>query len=180
MAAAIHDGHALGEEVAASMTLSATERLREEDPHTGEWSRIALVRLIGRRSRFEVDLNRLRERAIDLARVHALLLDVAARNPLCLHEPVPLVIFQGFGDSGIDLQLSVWAARQNFLEVRNSIAQQVKATFDAEGVEIPFPHVSLYTGSASPPLSVRLTSDTGRAGERDPGQTTARPNAESP
>jgi N-formylglutamate amidohydrolase len=64
VAAAIHDGHALREEVAASMTLSATERLREEDPHTGEWSRIAPVHLIGRRSRFEIDLNRLRERAI--------------------------------------------------------------------------------------------------------------------
>ena len=62
--AAIHDGHALRPEVAAAIALSDAERLREEDPFTARWTRLAPTRLIGRRSRFEVDLNRPRELAI--------------------------------------------------------------------------------------------------------------------
>ena len=66
VATAIHDGHAVREEVAEILALDETERLREEDPLTGQWTTIADTRLIGLRSRFEVDLNRPREKAIYL------------------------------------------------------------------------------------------------------------------
>lgn len=92
----------------------------------------------------------------DLDRVREVLLDVADRNPLCLEEPAPLIIFQGFGDSSVDLQFSVWGARENYLELRNQISAAVKRRFDQEGIEIPFPHRTLYTGSVTEPLPVRL------------------------
>lgn len=63
VAAAIHDGHAQRPEVASYMALSPAERLREEDPFTAPWTRIAPNQLIGLRSRFEVDLNRPRDKA---------------------------------------------------------------------------------------------------------------------
>ena len=40
------------------------ERLREEDPFTDLWTEVAPTRVIGTRSRFEVDLNRPREKAV--------------------------------------------------------------------------------------------------------------------
>lgn len=46
------------------MALAELDRLREEDPHTGRWAEIADTRIIGQRSRFEVDLNRPREKAV--------------------------------------------------------------------------------------------------------------------
>ena len=64
--AAIHDGHALRDEVAEIMALNELERLREEDPFTAQWSQIAETRIIGLHSRFEVDLNRPRQKAIYL------------------------------------------------------------------------------------------------------------------
>jgi hypothetical protein len=64
VAAAIHDGHEIREEVLAHMTLSEADRLREEDPYTQLWTTIAPTRVIGLRSRFEVDLNRPRETAV--------------------------------------------------------------------------------------------------------------------
>ncbi len=64
IATAIHDGHAVREEVAAHLALSDSERLREEDPYTGEWAQVAPTRVIGTRSRFEVDLNRPRDKAV--------------------------------------------------------------------------------------------------------------------
>lgn len=102
----------------------------------------------------------------DLERVRQLLLDVADRNRLCLEEPVPLIIFQGFGDSSVDLQFSVWAARENYLDLRNQISAEVKRRFDEEGIEIPFPHRTLYSGSATEPHPVRIAEPPGgRAGE---------------
>lgn len=64
VAAAIHDGHALRPQAAEIMALSAAERLREEDPFTAAWTTIVDDRLIGTQSRFEVDLNRPREKAV--------------------------------------------------------------------------------------------------------------------
>ncbi|MEX0702132.1 MAG: N-formylglutamate amidohydrolase [Planctomycetales bacterium] len=64
VAAAIHDGSDVRLEVAEWMTLHESDRLREQDPHTAEWTAVAPTRIIGRRSRFEVDFNRPRERAV--------------------------------------------------------------------------------------------------------------------
>lgn len=97
----------------------------------------------------------------DLGRVRKLLLAVADANPLCLEEPAPIFIFQGFGTSSLDVQFSVWARRENYLDLRNSIPEEIKACFDREGIEIPFPHQSLYAGSESAPFPVHLVSDSG-------------------
>lgn len=58
VATAIHDGHALGASTAARMVLPAEERLREEDPHTGQAIVDVPTHVIPLRSRFEADLNR--------------------------------------------------------------------------------------------------------------------------
>lgn len=64
VAVAIHDGHAVREQVADQFALTDLERLREEDPFTGLWAEMAPTRIIGLRSRFEVDLNRKRHRCV--------------------------------------------------------------------------------------------------------------------
>lgn len=61
---AIHDGHKLRKEVAEIMALNEDERLREEDPFTGEWITIGNTQIIATQSRFQVDLNRPREKAV--------------------------------------------------------------------------------------------------------------------
>lgn len=85
----------------------------------------------------------------NLDQVRDVLIEVARNNPICLAEPEPLIIFQGFGDSAQNLQFSVWAARENFLAVRNGLPQEVKSAFDRAGIEIPFPHRVLVHTSTS-------------------------------
>jgi small-conductance mechanosensitive channel len=90
----------------------------------------------------------------DLEKVIAVIKRVVKRNPFCLDEPEPLVVFKDFGASGINILLGVWFEKANFLKVKNSLFIEIKSTFDAEGIEIPFPHLSIYTGETTKPFPV--------------------------
>ena len=95
----------------------------------------------------------------DLERVKEILMDVALANELCLIDPEPLFIVLGFGSSSLDFQFSVWAQKEKWLDMRNSMHVQVKRALDDAGIEIPFPHVSVYAGSRTDPLPVRVQND---------------------
>ncbi|NIR52929.1 mechanosensitive ion channel family protein [candidate division KSB1 bacterium] len=94
----------------------------------------------------------------DIGRVRQILIDVAKKNPLCLQEPEAEVRFSGFGNSSIDLLLVVWVEKGDFLKVKNDLQEEVKRRFDQEGVEMPFPHVSVYKGSVSEPFPVHVVA----------------------
>jgi N-formylglutamate deformylase len=64
--AAIHDGHQIRTELAEYLSLGESSRLREEDPFTGKWLSISKNTITTKTSRFEVDLNRPREKAVYL------------------------------------------------------------------------------------------------------------------
>lgn len=64
VATAIHDGHELRPEIAEIMRLSDADRLREEDPYTGQAILDVPTHIIAHRSRFEFDLNRGAEEAV--------------------------------------------------------------------------------------------------------------------
>jgi N-formylglutamate deformylase len=64
VATAIHDGHDLRPDCAAAMVLDEATRLREEDPFTARFAAACPTRLVAKRSRFEVDLNRPRDKAV--------------------------------------------------------------------------------------------------------------------
>jgi len=95
----------------------------------------------------------------DLRKVKTVLENVARNNPLCLEEPEPVIIFQTFGESSITITLGVWFEKANYLAVRNSVFIEIKEAFDREGIEIPFPHISVYAGEASKPIGVKLLED---------------------
>ena len=67
VATAIHDGHGVSPLNSGLMAVSEADRLREEDPHTGTWARLADTYVVATRSRFEVDLNRPRNKAVYIA-----------------------------------------------------------------------------------------------------------------
>jgi small-conductance mechanosensitive channel len=99
----------------------------------------------------------------DIKNVRQVLEQVAAANPLCLDEPKPIFVFLGFGESSLDMQFSVWVKRENFIDLKNSIHEEIKEAFDAEGIEIPFPHRSLYTGSVTEPFPIRIIDETAQS-----------------
>jgi small-conductance mechanosensitive channel len=62
-----------------------------------------------------------------------------------------------FGSSSIDLDFRIWAPVDDWLLLKDTIQEEVKSRFNKEGIEIPFPHVSLYAGSESKPIPVQMT-----------------------
>lgn len=92
----------------------------------------------------------------DIGKVRTVLLEIAQKNPLCLNEPEPIIILDGFGNSSVDIFFGIWASSQDWLQLKNSITEEIKLRFDSEGIEIPFPHISLYAGSKTDPIPVRV------------------------
>lgn len=92
----------------------------------------------------------------DMARVRDLLFDVADRNPLVLDNPAPQFFYDGYGDSALEFRLCVWVTKENIVDVRNEIRLEIKEVFDRKGIEIPFPHITLYSGSVTEPFPLRM------------------------
>jgi small-conductance mechanosensitive channel len=105
----------------------------------------------------------------DIGTVRSVLLDVADKNPLALMDPQPLVIFQGYGESSVDLEFGLWTTRENFGQLRDTLPEQIKRRFDEEGIEIPFPHRTLQLSSDSAPVPVRVVSGGGEPAGGAPG-----------
>jgi small-conductance mechanosensitive channel len=95
----------------------------------------------------------------DVGKVKEVLADIAAKNPFCLDEPKPLILFKDFGSSALEFMFGLWFVKTDYFALRNSIMQEIKERFDAEGIEIPFPHTTLYTGLATEPFPIRIIND---------------------
>lgn len=79
--AAIHNGHELSLEVKKNIAVSEEIRLKEEDPYTERFTRSASNTIIGRKSRFEVDVNRAVENCIYLEPKDAWGLSIRKNTP---------------------------------------------------------------------------------------------------
>ena len=100
----------------------------------------------------------------DVAKVRDILMEVAEKNPYALKEPEPLIIFDQFGASSVDLLFLVWTQTSTWLKLKNTLYEDVKAAFDRNDVEIPFPHVTVYTGEATKPFPIEKLEEAGENG----------------
>ena len=94
----------------------------------------------------------------DVKKVIRVLKEVAEANPNSLNEPEPLVLFKDFGASSLDFLVGIWFEKTKFLDLKNSIMREIKERFDQEGIEIAFPHLTVYAGSDTKPFPVQVTS----------------------
>ena len=73
--------------------------------------------------------------------VERVLLEAAAASGDVLTEPVPTVVFCGFGDSSLDFELRVWTSTMtNRIGVfKSDLYFAIWDKFKKHGIEIPFP-----------------------------------------
>ncbi len=108
--------------------------------------------------RLDVELGVAYKENID--RVQKILRDIADKNPYCLDEPEPLIFCKNFGDSALEFLFALWCVKEDYLTLRKTIMKEIKERFDAEGIEIPFPHRTLYTGSVTEPFPIKIVDKT--------------------
>jgi small-conductance mechanosensitive channel len=76
----------------------------------------------------------------DIEKAKRLIISVADSADWISKDPAPKVVVRNFGDSSVDLQLRVWIddARKR-MDTISYITDKVKATFDQNEIEIPYP-----------------------------------------
>jgi small-conductance mechanosensitive channel len=92
----------------------------------------------------------------DLRKVMEILKHLALENHHCLDEPEPLILIKDFTGSSIKITLGLWFEKTNYVNLHNSIMQEIKSRFELEEIEMPFPHLTLYTGEATKPFPVEV------------------------
>lgn len=69
-------------------------------------------------------------------------------------EPLEVFGVDGFGDSAVTIKARLRTLPVEQWAVGREYRRRLKKAFDANGIEIPFPHLSLYMGAATGPLKV--------------------------
>lgn len=105
----------------------------------------------------------------DVGKVKEILFQVARDHPGALMEPEPQLYFLDFGASSLDFLFGVWVRTESYFEMRNDLRETIKRRFDEEGIEIPFPHRTLYAGATTEPFPVRIVEGLGGKERGGPG-----------
>ncbi|MGB0134431.1 mechanosensitive ion channel domain-containing protein, partial [Dokdonella sp.] len=86
----------------------------------------------------------------DVGLAQKVLLEVASCNENVLDSPAPSVLFLGFGDSSLDLELRVFVGRiDQRLSTLHALHVAVNEAFSRANIEIPFPQRDLHVRHAA-------------------------------
>lgn len=95
----------------------------------------------------------------DIEQARQTLLQAVNQHQRALEHPEPFCIVTQFSASSVDLQLSVWVLRAELKEAKSELLIAAKTALDNAGIEIPYPHTSLYVGKHTQPLPISMVQD---------------------
>ncbi len=107
---------------------------------TKEWSRVVLD--VGVAYKEDVD-----EVMDVLKEIGQALYEDPAFRPLII-SPLEILGVDNFGDSSVDIKVMMTTRPLKQWMVARELRRRIKNTFDEKGIEIPFPHRTLYMGEA--------------------------------
>jgi small conductance mechanosensitive channel len=73
-----------------------------------------------------------------------------------LFEPMEVMGVDDFGPSQVTIRVRIKTVPLRQADVGRELRRRIKKTFDARGIEMPFPHTSVYFGEASKPFLVQV------------------------
>ena len=68
----------------------------------------------------------------------SIILDVCAANDAIYKDPTPFVGIAAYSNSSVDLNVRVWAKSGDYWTINRYLMEEIKKSFDAKGIEIPF------------------------------------------
>ena len=75
----------------------------------------------------------------DLKKAKEILYSLTQSCPTALQDPAPVVYVDELADSSVNFTVRVWSKTEHYLDTHFYLIEQIKLTFDKEGIEIPFP-----------------------------------------
>ena len=63
---------------------------------------------------------------------------------LALTDPAPAAVVTAYGDSAISYSLRLWVNTPDYWDVYFQVNQRVKDIFDAQGIEMTYPHLNVH------------------------------------
>ncbi len=69
-------------------------------------------------------------------------------------EPLEVLGVDNFGESGVTIKCIIKTQPLKQWDVGRELRRRIKNTFDQKGIEIPFPHVTIYFGERSKPFAL--------------------------
>ena len=80
----------------------------------------------------------------DLKRARQIIEGILKQNEKILDDPSYVVAVNELGDSGITILIRPWVKTEDYWTVRWSVLEQVHDRLNEEGIEIPFPQVTVH------------------------------------
>lgn len=95
-----------------------------------------------------VDINVSVEYGSNIEQVKEILLDLAKKHPKVLQQPAPFARMGKMNDSSIDFGFKVWTTPSDYWDVYFDLNEQVYTRLLAEGLNIPFPQMTIHMADA--------------------------------
>jgi small-conductance mechanosensitive channel len=86
-------------------------------------------------------------------------------------EPLDILGVDNFGDSAVVIKCMIKTQPLKQWEVGRELRRRIKNRFDELGIEIPFPHMSIYFGEASKPFLIKDENNEENGKEEGPDNT---------
>jgi len=71
---------------------------------------------------------------------------ILARETRILSDPVPFIALNTLADSSVNVIVRVWVKSENYWNVYYDINQAVYTTFNEQGIDFPFPQLTIHKG----------------------------------
>jgi small conductance mechanosensitive channel len=80
----------------------------------------------------------------DLLKAKQILTDIVTNHPKVLAEPEAVIRVSELADSSVNFDVRPWVNAGDYWPVRAELIEQVKLSFDENGVSIPFPQMDVH------------------------------------
>lgn len=80
----------------------------------------------------------------DYTRVKTVIEQVLAKDSRILPDPAPFIAMSALADSSVNLTVRVWVKSEDYWNVFFDINQEIYATFNREGINFPFPQLTVH------------------------------------
>ena len=123
-------------------------------PNNQIWNGV-ITNVTGKATR-RVDLKFGISYADDMDRAVSIIRDVVKAHPMVSAEPEAVIRVHELGESSVNIIARPWTRTENYWDVYWDLTREVKARFDAQNINIPFPQRDLHVPG---PIEIRLAAD---------------------